>query len=61
MEVIQQWQYLNKVHPKLLEDKVLENYSFIQDHILLYHNEKYYEIMGEIEHELKIKNSPFTK
>lgn len=37
---------------------VLEDYNEIQDHILLYHNEKYYEIIGEIEQELKIRNSP---
>ncbi|MFH1770579.1 MAG: hypothetical protein ABH828_03405 [archaeon] len=43
------------------QQKILKDYSQIQDHILLYHNEKYYEIMGEIEHELRIKNFPITK
>lgn len=40
------------------QDRVLEDYN--PTHTLLYQNEKYYEIMGEIERELKIKNSPIA-
>ena len=40
------------------KEQAIEDKSIIQDHILLYHKEKYYEIIGEIENELKIKNFP---
>ena len=45
---------------KDFQKEMLEKYSQLQDHIVLYHNEKYYEIIGEIEQELKIKYAPIN-
>ena len=49
----------SKVYTKTeFQEQILTNYNSFQTHTLLYHSEKYYEIIGEIESELKIKNSP---
>lgn len=43
------------------QETIVCDYSKFQDHTLLYHNERYFELIGAMEEELEIKYSPLKK